>query len=88
MQPRSDLRPLLSTLFHVTNKGYSSASESVAVALLLPRTNRLGSENSDVRDDAFEVVELKDGVLDAADGLEDEEEDEGGLSNLLIAAGL
>jgi hypothetical protein len=33
-------------------------------------------------------VQLKDGVLDAADGLEDEEEDEGGLSNLLIAAGL
>lgn len=79
-------------MFHVTNRGYSSSSDSTCGVELVfrPRVRRFGSEKIELRDDP-ELFELSDGVLDAADGLIDEDEDDEageGFSNLLIAAGL
>jgi hypothetical protein len=80
-------------LFHVTNNGYSStsASKSVAELVFRPREKRFDKEKMELRDDVFDVFELRDGVLEAADGLVDDAEDDEageGFSNLLIAAGL
>jgi hypothetical protein len=96
MHPLRFLLPPRVLVSHVTKSGYSSDSDELLRLVLLP--SRPASEKNDVRlddllaasdavDEAFVVA--SDGVLEAAEGTEDDEAVEGlGTSSLLIAAGL
>ena len=95
MQPRRLFVPSFLIVFHVTKSGNSSCSERAA---LWYRPNRRGSdEKNEEREEDLEVaaeeedeaLSLRDGVLDVADGIDDEDALDGlGAINLLIAAGL
>jgi hypothetical protein len=84
IQPRSDLFPPLLIVSHVTKRGYFS---SLAAPLLL--NNLFGNENrEDVEEDLdVSAFVAREGVLDEAEGIEEEEVVEGELSKRLIAAG-
>lgn len=88
MQPLRLVLPRLFTTFHVTKSGNSSSS----VVSFLFRDRRFGNENKEDRDDEFDAAEdvvLSDGVLEDADGADEEEEGpEDLLRSRLMAAGL
>lgn len=84
MQPRNDLVPRLFMVSQVTKRGYFT----LLVALLL-LDKALGKENSeDLEEDLDVSVSVaRDGVLDEAEGTEEEDAVEGEWSSRLIAAG-
>lgn len=88
MQPRKDLFPRLLIISHVIKRGYSTEPED-AVAGPLLRDRALGRENKEDLEEDLDVAPsvVREGVLDAAEGTEEEEAVEGDLSRRLIAAG-
>lgn len=87
MHPRRLTLPLLLTVFHVTKSGYSSSSATPKL-FFFPRDNLFGSEKSEDLEEDLDAVVFRDGVLDEAEGDEEDEALEGLLSIRLIAAGL
>jgi hypothetical protein len=92
MHPRKLLLPLLLLVSHVTKSGYSSICSILLRLLLVKRPaspNRpplsLPLDETDVLDDAF--VLASDGVLEEADGAEDEELVEGVCASSRFMAG-
>jgi hypothetical protein len=84
MQPRNDLAPRLFMVSQVTKRGYFSL---LAALWLLDKA--LGRENSEDLEDDLEVSVsvARDGVLDEAEGTDEEDAVEGVWSSRLIAAG-
>lgn len=88
MQPRKFFEPLLVRVFHVTNKGWSSAE----LAGLSCRLSRRGREKKDDREDDFDVAEEASVAAEDAETVDGTEEDDAvdglGARRRLIAAGL
>src|ERR1051326_3156258 len=89
MQPRKLLEPLLLTVFHVTNSGYSSSLGFETVSAFLER--RPSEKNEDPEDDLELVDEIdigSEGVEEFVEGTDEDDDEELGVPRRrLIAAG-